>query len=101
LAVIGHQPPPIISPADPATGLAKRGTVRYTFDGQGPVLEQWLARDEGVTPSDPAQLHSFARRLFLQHVLFIGLNGMKSFEFQLDDHAAKLRTFAEACVNRP
>ena len=101
LAVTGHHRPPIVSPADPAIGLTKRGTVRYTFDGQEPILEQWLAREEGAAPRDPGQLSSFAQRLFLGHVLFISLNGMKSFEFQLDHNATRLKNFAQVCVQRP
>jgi len=98
LIVTGRPTGPIIKPVDPATGLARRGTVRYTFDGQMPITEQWLPSDDGSMPSDAAQLRAFAQRLFLGHVLHISLDGWASFEFQLDGYVSQLADFARTCV---
>ncbi|MCC7047275.1 MAG: hypothetical protein IT562_11235 [Alphaproteobacteria bacterium] len=75
LVAAGRVRGPIVRPADPAIA-PKRAMVQYTFDGETPIVEQWLPRHEGSTPADAAQLRAFTRRLFLGHVLHLSLDGL-------------------------
>ncbi|MGQ0675709.1 MAG: hypothetical protein ACT4N4_06440 [Rhodospirillales bacterium] len=99
--VSGHRDGPLIQTPDHSAGAGKKGSVQYTFDGQGPFLEDWLLRDDGFTPRTREQLAAFVTGIGSGHVLFLGMHGMRPFEFQLDEYAGQLRAFASACRHKP
>jgi hypothetical protein len=95
--VSGHHKPPVIQAPDYRAGAGSRNAVQYTVDGQGPFLEEWLSKDQGVTPQDRGQLGSFLLRLASGHIMFLGLRGMRPFEFPLDPQAERIKSFFSAC----
>lgn len=100
LLVKSRPRPPVLRPGDPAVGVSDAGVVQYTFDGQTPFREKWLQHEDGIAPPDEARLRAFAQRLFVGHVLHLGVGGMQVTEFQLDPESTRLREFAQACVRR-
>ncbi len=85
---------------DHTAGAGSRNSVQYTVDGQGPILEEWQPRDEGVSPPAGHQLRMFLLRLGAGHVMFLGLRGMRPFEFQLDRYSEQIKAFAVNCAQK-
>ncbi len=97
----GHHKPPVIQAPDHTAGAGNRGAIQYTVDGQGPFLEEWLPRDQGIVPRNRDQLRLFVSRMVDGHIMFLRMRGMSPFEFQLESYAEGLRGFALACSAKP